>query len=345
MTAAQSTLRVGAVVARRWDGDDDDWATRVRRATDLGYQLIGVGDSQSITMDVYVALAELAARTTVEIGPTVTNSETRHPAVTAGAIASIERLAPGRVFLGIGRGGSALDNIDRRPASVASFERYITCVRALLRGQPATFDGRALHSGWISTEIPILLSAGGPKILGLAGRIADGVIFTGSVWPEHVAAAVARVRDAAAEAGRSPDAVRFMVLSRMSVRDTREEAMADLFALLASAIHNLTPEDPYVPDDVRPRIEQLRRDYDASEHCDPSGVNVALLEEMGLLDYLADRYAIAGPPELCAQRVDELADVGVTDVVLAGSMRDPDNTIRRFATDVAPLARSVSLGT
>ena len=95
-------------------------------------------------------------------------------------------------------------HLGRRPASVASFERYVTCVRNLLRGEPASFDGRALHSGWVSTEIPILLSAGGPKILELAGRVADGVIFTGSVWPEHVAAAVARVRDAAVSAGRQP---------------------------------------------------------------------------------------------------------------------------------------------
>ena len=80
-----------------------------RRAEEAGWDGISVGDVQSASGDMYVAMT-LAAMATerIKIGSDVTNPLTRHPVITAGAIASVQRVSDGRAVLGIGRGDSAL---------------------------------------------------------------------------------------------------------------------------------------------------------------------------------------------------------------------------------------------
>jgi len=95
-------------------------------AEEIGYDGIAYVDSQNLSGDCYVALA-LAAQATssIKLGTGVTNSFTRHPAVTASAIASIQMESDGRAYLGIGRGDSALAHLGRAPHSVAEFENYL----------------------------------------------------------------------------------------------------------------------------------------------------------------------------------------------------------------------------
>ena len=96
-------------------------AEQARLADDLGYDLVRIADSQCLFRDLYVALTLVALNTSrVKIGPGVTNPVTRHPTVTAGAIASIDELSGGRAILGLGAGDSAVLNIDEKPASTAA---------------------------------------------------------------------------------------------------------------------------------------------------------------------------------------------------------------------------------
>ena len=70
-----------------------------------GFELIGLADSPALAHDPYVALTLAAINTTrIRLGPTVTNPQTRHPLIIANLAASLERLAPGRSFLGLGTG-------------------------------------------------------------------------------------------------------------------------------------------------------------------------------------------------------------------------------------------------
>ena len=95
-------------------------ARMATRAEDAGFDGMVVVDSQNLAGDCYVALA-MAARETerLQLATGVTNPFTRHPAVTASAIASIHVESGGRAVLGIGRGDSALAHLGRAPARVA----------------------------------------------------------------------------------------------------------------------------------------------------------------------------------------------------------------------------------
>jgi alkanesulfonate monooxygenase SsuD/methylene tetrahydromethanopterin reductase-like flavin-dependent oxidoreductase (luciferase family) len=107
---------------------------------EAGWDGLLVVDSQNLSGDPYVALAMAATVTQrLGLGTGVTNSVTRHAAVTACSIASVQRLSNGRAVLGIGRGDSALAHLGRAPARLPSFERYLRQVRAYLHGESVPF--------------------------------------------------------------------------------------------------------------------------------------------------------------------------------------------------------------
>ena len=92
----------------------EDVARGARLAEEMGFDYVGVADSQSLARELYVTLGVVAAATErVMLGPTVSNPLTRHPAVAASAIASINELSKGRAFLGLGSG-------DRRRAELGA---------------------------------------------------------------------------------------------------------------------------------------------------------------------------------------------------------------------------------
>lgn len=125
------------------------FAEWTRLADEAGFERIGIGDSQSLYRDVYVS-ATIAALNTdrAQIGPRVTNPITRHPTVTASAIASIDELTGGRAFLGIGTGHSALLNVGRRPATIDQLREYVVCVRTLFEQGEAEYQGRTVRLSW-----------------------------------------------------------------------------------------------------------------------------------------------------------------------------------------------------
>ena len=110
-------------------------------AEQLGYDGIVYVDSQNLVPDCYVSMALAAHATTrIQLGTGVTNSYTRHAAITASAIAAIQAESRGRAHLGIGRGDSALAHLGLAPHAVAPFERYLKDLQAYLRGEEVPFE-------------------------------------------------------------------------------------------------------------------------------------------------------------------------------------------------------------
>src|SRR5437762_13051389 len=106
----------------------DDWQL-IRFAEELGYRSAWVPDSQMIWSDCYATLALAAANTRkIQIGTGVAIPGTRTAPVTAHSIASINRLAPGRVFLGIGSGHTAMRVMGMPPMSLGAFREYLRVV-------------------------------------------------------------------------------------------------------------------------------------------------------------------------------------------------------------------------
>src|SRR5436190_14860726 len=121
----------------------DDWQL-IREAEALGYDRAWVADSQMIWSDCYATLALAAARTKrIKLGTGVAVAGTRIAPVTASAIASINQIAPGRVFLGLGTGHTAMRTMGHDQMGLREFKDYVRVVRDLLDGKntPFTLDG------------------------------------------------------------------------------------------------------------------------------------------------------------------------------------------------------------
>jgi 5,10-methylenetetrahydromethanopterin reductase len=203
-------MKFGVFVATKVD----DWQL-IRDAEALGYDAAWVPDSQMIWSDCYATLALAAVHTTrIRIGTGVAIPGTRIAPVTAHSIASINRLAPGRVFLGIGTGHTAMRVMGMDPMPVRGFRDYLRVVRALLRGEEVEYtqDGvtrtiRFLHldRGFIDIEhpIPIYVAANGKRVLALTGELGDGHVAMGNQYPKVLTHHLATIRAGAVGAGRA----------------------------------------------------------------------------------------------------------------------------------------------
>jgi 5,10-methylenetetrahydromethanopterin reductase len=157
----------------------------------LGYRRAWCYDSPALYPDVWMVLALAAQRTRrIGLGPGVLVPSLRHPMVNAAATAALAELAPGRVAVAVGSGFSGRLALGRRPQPWTDVAAYVQAFRALLRGQDVEWEGstiRMLHgSGFAAVrpvEVPVLIAASGPKGLGVAGELGDGLFTTGRFLP------------------------------------------------------------------------------------------------------------------------------------------------------------------
>ena len=199
--------------------DDIDYAVL---AESLGYTHVWVADSQMIWSDCYATMALVADRTsTINVGTGVAVAGTRHAAVTAAAHATINRIAPGRVFCAMGTGNTAMRVMGHRPMPIAEFDNHLAELRRLLDGEEAevTWRGRTSpvrhlmpHRGFVSFEprIELYVSGFGPRAMALAAKHGDGLVMSVPPRPDAVARVWGRLDAAAATVGRSIDRSRVL---------------------------------------------------------------------------------------------------------------------------------------
>jgi len=157
----------------------------------LGYERVWLADSPALYGDVWIAVAEAARATrSVGLGTSVLIPSLRHVLATAAAIAHVEALAPGRLRVALGTGFTGRRMLGKKPLSLATLERYVRQLRALLAGEEVDVDGapcRLMHPAGITAPLPLQtplwLAANGAKGLALARQVADGVICAGVVPP------------------------------------------------------------------------------------------------------------------------------------------------------------------
>ena len=210
----------------------------------LGCRRVWIPDEGLAARECWVTLGAVAAATSVlEVGTGITNAYTRHPGMTAAAVATLDEASGGRAALGIGAGGALTLtplNIERR-SPVAAMRELVTTSRALWSGQVLDHDGvtggfRRARLGYGRPDIPIWLAGRGPRVLRLAGELADGVIMS-FVHKELIGEHVAAIHGAADEHGRPRPRLCYMTILATTDR-VREGARAALtFRLVDSPDH------------------------------------------------------------------------------------------------------------
>jgi alkanesulfonate monooxygenase SsuD/methylene tetrahydromethanopterin reductase-like flavin-dependent oxidoreductase (luciferase family) len=184
-------------------------------AETLGYDSVWVTDSQMLFSDCYAVLALAARQTTrLRLGPGTAICGTRIPPVHVAAVATLNRLAPGRIHLGVGTGNTAMRTMGQRPMRIADYDEYLRVLRALLRGEVVdyTFAGTTRPVTMLMHEreymnleppIPLYVSGFGPRAMELAGKHGDGLVFAIPPRGVPVPEALAHARRGAEKAGRA----------------------------------------------------------------------------------------------------------------------------------------------
>ena len=159
-----------------------------RLAESLGYDRIWLYDSAALYEDIWVTLARVAERTKINLGTAVLVPNLRHVMTTAAAIATIERLAPGRLACGFGTGATARWVLNKPALSWATTRRYVEQLHRLLHGEVVEVDGEPCqmihHERWAMSrpiETPLLMSALGPKGLATTRELCDAGVTAGVI--------------------------------------------------------------------------------------------------------------------------------------------------------------------
>jgi 5,10-methylenetetrahydromethanopterin reductase len=346
--------------------DDIEYAVL---AEELGYTHLWVADSQMLWSDCYVTLALAATRTSrMQLGTGVAVAGTRTSAVTAAAHATLNRLAPGRIFCGIGTGNTAMRVMGHRPMPIAEFERFIEELGHLLDGNEADVDwrgrtARVRHlmpdAGFVAftPRIPLYVSGFGPRAMAVAARHGDGLVM--SVPPQ--AAAVervwARLRAAGAAVGRAlePDAFLTCTLTTMVVLGEGEAADSDrvkdacgAFAIAGLHYHYEQWKEAGRPD--QPARFDFWDDYVATlDAVDPhvlhqrihQGHNCWVVddERRFVTRELIESTCMVGTPAQLAARLQDMEQAGLRQVMLLPPLHVKEAVLHDVAEQVMPLLR------
>ena len=324
-----------------WPWSPEYTARMARLAEDHGWDLLGIADTPGNAMDPWVALT-LAATLTRRIGLAawVTNLATRHPAITAGAAASVDAVSGGRMLLGLGRGHSGVANLGAVASGGAAFRDGLVFTRALLAGERVSLDGGPVTQLPPSNRrVPVYAAASGPAALRTAGAVADGAFVNYGLHAEHVAHARALVGKGAAETGRTADDVETWWIACLDCADTRDTALdtlGNILGFVAAYILGPAPTERGVPPHLVPAIHELRATYTTRR----AEMDAGLVKRLGLFDYLRRRLAIAGTPDDCVEQARAALAAGATRLMFTVSLAaDPLRTVELFGAEVLPALR------
>ncbi len=161
-------------------------------AEELGYKRAWLYDSPAIYLDIWTSLGRLVERTSrIGLGTAVLVPSLRSVVATASAIATVEAAAPGRFAAGFGTGATARWTLGKNALTLAETGLYLRQLRGLLRGEVVEIDGERVQMAQVEThgparpiDVPILLSALGPKGQALTREVADGIMTVGFGLPD-----------------------------------------------------------------------------------------------------------------------------------------------------------------
>jgi probable F420-dependent oxidoreductase len=284
-------------------------------------------------------LLTLAAMNTerLHLGLNVTNPGTREPTVTASAFATLQDVSNGRMIMGIGRGDSARRQIGQQPVKVAEFEAACRMMRDLMNGRPVVWNDTEIELTWAKgrPEIPLYAAGYGPRVLAVAGRVADGVVIQ-LADPEIVEWIVGQVRASAAEAGRDPSELKVMCCAPAHVSDDLADACEQVRWFPSMVSSHLFPvlarHDPAGPPPaLTDSVSWMTGGGSYSEHSrTASGAGEEVTDE------ICERFCILGSAEAHVEKLRILEAAGVDQWNICLMASGQDETIEAYGRDVIP---------
>jgi 5,10-methylenetetrahydromethanopterin reductase len=325
-------------------------------AEECGFDFVWTMDSQLLAwrlMDPFVCLSA-CTRTTrrVKLGIAVCNPFTRHPAATACGMVSLDQLSGGRSVLGMGTGGSALRTIGSPLAKMEGthtqrrtvLKESVIFLKSLFSGEECAFQGVPMKLDVPLPTIPVYVSASGPKMLELAGELADGIIIQSGIDRRCVESALGHIKKGARKAGRSLEEIDLVASTFCSLDEDRELAVArgkPLAAWFYAAAPHLVELAGVKVSQRQPAAKVF------PDLFHPLDIEEAMEAAAFIPDEAVERLCLVGRPDEALARVRELESLGITQVFLRNysTYTLPDDLILPFGKHVIQPMKDLSAPT
>ncbi|MCP2031083.1 alkanesulfonate monooxygenase SsuD/methylene tetrahydromethanopterin reductase-like flavin-dependent oxidoreductase (luciferase family) [Okibacterium sp. HSC-33S16] len=285
-----------------------------RWAEDAGFDELWFSEDLPWAGGIAMAATALAVTTRIQVGIGLLPAVTRNVATAAMEIAALARISPGRLSIALGHGiPSWMDQIGASvPRRFAALEETAVALRRLLDGETVTMNGTHVNLDGVTLGFPpehvpqIFLGTTGPTGLKITGRSSDGVLLPELATPDAIRWAH---REMAAAGGASE----VLLLTVTSIGDDRAGAL----------------------DRVRAKVQEL---IDLRVYDNLTGIAGLGADGSGTLaDEILQSLAVAGTVEDAARTVTQWAEAGADCIVIVAGDDDPEESYRRFATEVFPL--------
>lgn len=333
----------------------------VTEAEQLGFTHLWVTDSGLIRSDAFVFLAVAAQQTkTMKLGTGVAVPGLRLASTLAAGMATLNMIAPGRIFVALGTGNTGMRLLGRKPMGLRNFEAYARTVRNLLDGKDAEYEhnGQKHAIRFMLTDkgyrnlrdpIPMYLAGYGPKAQALAGEIADGLtthVPRGGTLDQILANA----RKGAQKAGRSLDGFHLSVRVNFAVLDKGEPVDSDRIVneygpAIMTAMHSVMDRHLEYGEDPPQFLRPIWKDYLAFHMSRPEAERQKIMHESHNAYVAPDerrfvtpevikRFCIVGEPAQVLEQVRELERQGVRQLMCNFPLERGYQMVRDYAKNI-----------
>jgi probable F420-dependent oxidoreductase len=304
-----------------------------------GFEYGWTYDSHILWQESYALLPLAAAQTEkLKLGHCVTNPGIRDPTITASWYATMQDVSNGRMVMGIGRGDSSRRVVGLKPVKVAEFERALRMMKDLMNGRPVEWNEKDLKLEWVRDElpdIPMQVAGYGPKALGVAGRVGDGVIIQ-LADPQIIQWIMETARTAAKEEGRDPDALECIVCAPSHISEDLAAARDQVRwfpAMVSNHVMDLIERygfESEIPAALTDFVK-AREFYDYKDHS-----RVGAKHGEFVTDEICDRFCVLGTPDDAAKKLKELESIGVDQFDVYLMTEGQEQTLETYGREIIP---------
>ena len=309
----------------------------VRSCEEAGFAGVGVHDHQHSGRDVFLTLALAAERTSrIRLYPATSNPVTRHPMVLASLAHTLEELAPGRVLLTLAPGFLAVRNIGHPRARLDELRDAVLSIKRALAGEEVDVGSGLTRMAHVSDPpTPVYLLAAGPRMVELAGEVADGVFLMVGIDPTAIAAAQRHLEIGARRGGRDAAQVQVVHIVTMALDTDPGEALRWPQGWLA-------PGHPWIAYPSKSNLYWLREaGIDVADDVQPGEISDDLAAR------ICDAFGLFGTADQCADRLRRAFEVSALERVFIfpahtqeGGYAMPQREVDAFRDVIFPQLRA-----
>jgi 5,10-methylenetetrahydromethanopterin reductase len=323
-----------------------------RLADELGFHHLTFMDCGFVAREVHVLMTlALLNSTRLRVGHGVTDPLTYRPSELANIACTLNELSGGRAFIGLGLGGTAYRPATRR-STLKELREAVDFIHKYSAGEDAEWQGHTWRLEWpnatemAGTPAHVVLGGYGPKMLQLAGEVAD-TAMVGGVEPEFLKWQKSMIAKGAARAGRDPSEVKLWARTMIHVSSSKEEArreVAPWAVIRARAVWQSIASRPnedtaellaWLEQSHPGLVDEWKRIYDARGERAPGVAGGA--QDRLVSQRTIDFFGLTGGVDEIVERVKILGELGVTAVSNASlSAESRHSELNTIAHDIMP---------